>query len=90
VFVVHVAMQLSIDCPDTYLGKHVVPLSKIACHQIWSMEFLMTCTDLMLHISTRKVIPLAQENQEEILGVHQQLTNQLMAITIKGLMKTLV
>ncbi len=51
----------------------------------------MTCTDLMLHISTRKVIPLlAQENQEEILGVLQPLTNQLMFITMKGLMKTSV
>jgi hypothetical protein len=39
---------------------------------------------------TRKVILLAQENQGEILGVHQQLTNQLMTITMKGLMKTSV
>ncbi len=31
---------------------------------------------LMLHISTRKAILLAQGNQEEILGVHQQLTKQ--------------
>ena len=76
VFVVHVAMQLSIDCPVTYLGMHVMLLSTIACNQIWSMAFLMTCTDLMLHISTRKAIPLAQGNQEEILGVLQQLTNQ--------------
>jgi hypothetical protein len=77
VFVVHVAMQRSIDCPVTYLGMHVMPLSTIACcNQIWSMAFLMTCTDLMLHISTRKAIPLAQGNQEEILGVLQQLTNQ--------------
>jgi hypothetical protein len=30
----------------------------------------------MLQISTRKAIPLAQGNQEEILGVLQQLTNQ--------------
>jgi hypothetical protein len=30
----------------------------------------------MLHISMRKAIPLAQVNQEEILGVLQQLTNQ--------------
>jgi len=88
VFVVHVAMQFSIDCPVTYLGMHVVPLSTIACHQIWSAAFLMTCTDLMLHTSTRKVIPLAQNNQEEILGVLQLLTNQLMTITMKGLMKT--
>jgi hypothetical protein len=76
VFVVHVAMQLSIDCPVTYLGMHVMLLSTIACNQIWSMAFLMTCTDLMLQISTRKAIPLAQGNQEEILGVLQQLTNQ--------------
>jgi hypothetical protein len=68
-------MQLSI-CPVTYLGMHVMPLSTIACHQIWSMAFLMTCKDLMLHISTRKAIPLAQGNQEETLGVHQQFTNQ--------------
>jgi hypothetical protein len=33
---VHVAMQLSINCPVTYLGMHVVPLSTIACHRIWS------------------------------------------------------
>jgi hypothetical protein len=90
VFVVHVAMQLSINCPVTYLGMYVVPLSTIACHQIWSMEFLMTCPDLMLDISTRNVILLAQENQEEILGVHEQLTNKLMTITMKGLMKTSV
>ncbi len=86
----HVAIQLSIDCPVTYLGMHVVPLSTVACNQIWSMEFLMTCTDLMLHISMRKVIPLAQENHEEILGVLQQLTNQLMTLTMKGLMTILV
>ncbi len=86
----HVTMQLSIDCPVTYLGIHIVPLSTIACHQIWSMEFLMTSTDLMFHISTRMVIPLAQNNQEEILGVLQLLTNQLMTITMKGLMKSLV
>ena len=42
------------------------------------------------HISTRKVMPLAQENQEEILGVLQQLTNQLMTIMMKGLLKTSV
>jgi hypothetical protein len=54
------------------------------------MEFLMTSTDLMFHISTRMVIPLAQNNQEEILGVLQLLTNQLMTITMKGLMKSLV
>jgi hypothetical protein len=60
-----------------YLGMHVMPLlSTIACHQIWSMAFLMTCTDLMLHISMRKVIALAQGNHEVILGVLQQLTNQ--------------
>jgi hypothetical protein len=69
-------MQLSIDCPVTYLGMHIMLLYTIACNQIWSMAFLMTCTDLMLHISTRKAIPLAQGNQEEILGVLQQLTNQ--------------
>ena len=51
-------------------------LSTIACNQIWSMAFLMTCTDLMLHISMRKAILLVQGNQEEILGVFQQLTNQ--------------
>ncbi len=50
----------------------------------------MTCPDLMLDISTRNVILLAQENQEEILGVHEQLTNKLMTITMKGLMKTSV
>jgi hypothetical protein len=77
VFVVHVALQLSIDCPVTYLGMHVMLRSTIACcNQMWSMAFLMTCTDLMLQISTRKAIPLAQGNQEEILGVLQQLTNQ--------------
>jgi hypothetical protein len=90
VFVVRVAMQRTIDCPVTYLGMHVVLLSTIACHQTWSMEFLMTCTDLMFHISTRKVIPLAQDNQQEVLGVLHQLTNQLMTIAMKGLMKTLV
>ena len=77
-FVVNVAMQLSIDCPVTHLGMHVVPLSTIACHWIWAIEFLMTCTDLMLHNSMRKVIPLVHEDQEEILGVLQHLTNQLM------------
>jgi hypothetical protein len=90
VFVVHVLMQLSIDCPVTFLGMHVVPLSTMGYHQIWSVAFLMTCAYLMLHTSTRKVIPLAQGNQEEILGALQQVTNQLMTLTMKGLMKTSV
>ena len=90
VFIVHVAMQRSINCPVTYLGMHVVLLSTIACHQIWSLEFLITCTDLMLHISIRKVTPLAQENQDKILGVLQRLTNQLTTVMMKNLMKTSV
>ena len=39
---------------------------------------------------TMKVIPLVQDILEKVLGVLQQLTHQLMIITMKGTMKTLV